>query len=134
MQTKIAFPSPVRARRAGLGFGAEVAQHDQRLNVTGVLEGDDGFGRAFRAKDFVFGQFVETDEFGAIERQPVHLALALHRDQAVGAPVLDRAASARFEGQFLGGEKLFAVLSHQQHAGLGFPGGANQFLEGSVLE
>jgi hypothetical protein len=52
---------------------------------------------------------VETDEFGAIQSQPVHFAFALHGDQTVSALVLDRAFRARLDGQFLGGEKLFAI-------------------------
>ena len=46
---------------------------------------------------------------GQSEIEPVHLALALHGDQTVGALVFDGAAGARFDGQFLGGEKLLAV-------------------------
>ncbi len=88
---------PVRADfgRGGIGLRAEVAQHDQRLDVAGVLEGDAGFGGGLGAKNLVLGQFVETDELGTVEIEAVHPALALHGDQAVGARVVEGAAGAR---------------------------------------
>ena len=69
----------------------------------GVLEGHAVFRAVFGAEVFVLGEFVEADEFRAVERLAVDLAGALHADEAVGAGVLDRGFRAGFDGEFLGG-------------------------------
>ena len=52
---------------------------------------------------------MEADELRADEGLAVDRAGALHADEAVGAGVLDGALGAGIDGEFLGGEELFAV-------------------------
>src|SRR5207248_8779347 len=64
--SNIEFVLPVSTHRRGVGihFGTEVAEYDQRFDVAGVIKGHAGFGGVFGAENFVFGEFVEADEFG----------------------------------------------------------------------
>src|ERR1039458_6833395 len=105
------FVLAVRTHRGGVGihFGAEVTQADERLGLAGVLEGDAGIGAVFGAEVFIFGQFGEADELGAVEGLAVDLAAALDADEAVGAFVFDGALGAGLDGQLLGREELLAV-------------------------
>src|ERR1051325_1401689 len=102
------FPVPTHLRRIRVHLGAEVAKHNERLGFAGVFVGDTGLGTVFGAEVFVFGQFGEADEFGAVKRMAIDLAVALNADQTIGAVVFDAAVHARLDGEFFGGEELFA--------------------------
>ena len=52
---------------------------------------------------------METDELRADEGLAVDLAGALDADEAVGAGILDGARGAWIDGEFFGGEELFAI-------------------------
>src|ERR1017187_940396 len=105
------FVLAVGAQRGGvrIHLGAEVTQADERLGLAGVLEGDAGIGAVFGAEGFIFGQFGEADELGAVEGLADDLAAALDADEAVGAFVLDGALDAGLDGQLLGREELLTV-------------------------
>src|SRR5262245_49011160 len=102
---------PIRAHRGGIRvhLGAKVAEGDKRFGFAGVLEDDAGFRAVLGAEVFVLGEFMEADKLWGIKRESVDLAAALHADESVGAGVLDGAAYARLDGEFLRGEELFAI-------------------------
>jgi hypothetical protein len=77
---------------------AKVSQNHQVLDLTRIFEGDAGFSRRFRAEDFVFRQFGESDELGAIEDQFIHFSAALDDGQTVRAVVTNGAFRTRFQG------------------------------------
>src|SRR5437867_2328173 len=92
---ELVLPVGAHAWRIRVHFRPEVAQRDQRFSLAGVLEGHTGFRAVLGAEVFVLGQFVEANEFRAVQRQAVDRALALHADEAISALVLDEAPRAR---------------------------------------
>lgn len=92
----------------GVHFGAEVTQNNQRFCFAEVLEGDACLGAGFRAEVLVFGEFVKTDEFRAVQGLAIDFADSLNADEAVCATVLDGAFDPGVDGQLFGGEQLLA--------------------------
>lgn len=64
----------------GIYLWAEVAEQDERLGGGGVFVGDALFRGALGDEEFVFGEFVEAEEFRAVEAEFVGLAFTLHDD------------------------------------------------------
>jgi hypothetical protein len=62
-------------------FGTEVAKCHERFGERGVFEGDSLLGGGLGAEELVIGEFIETQEFGAVEPELVGEALALHDDE-----------------------------------------------------
>ena len=93
----------------GIHFGSVVAEDDEGFGGAGVLEGDALLGGAFGGEEFVLREFVEAEEFGAVEAEFVGGAFALDDDGGVGAVVFDGGGGAGVDGEFFGGEVLEVV-------------------------
>src|SRR5436190_12008303 len=78
--SELVFPVGTHCRRVWVHLRAKVTQRHQRFGLAGVLEADARPRAVLGAEVFVLGQFVETDEFRAVQRLAIDPAGALHTE------------------------------------------------------
>src|SRR5260221_9637865 len=88
--SELIFLIGAKGRSVRIRFRTEIAQNHERLDVGGVYEGNASAGGILRAEYLVFGQFVETNQFRAIQGQFVHSAFALDGDEPIGPGIFNR--------------------------------------------